>query len=182
MSTSPSQRGFTMALALALAVVMGLMLLKVAPSVSTEVQRENEAELIFRGEAMAAALKVYFAKTGHYPTDLDELLKLRPRILRQKYRDPMTRDGEWELITQVQPGASGNTEGLPIVGVRSRSEKNSFRSYQNKTLIHDWMFTADANLLGVGPGADGAQGKGPGAGLSPLKPGATPNVPATPKP
>lgn len=182
MPTSPSQRGFTMALALALAVVMGLMLLKVAPAVSTTVQRENEAELIFRGEAIATALKVYFAKTGHYPADLDELLKLRPRILRQKYRDPMTRDGEWELVTQVQPGASGNTEGLPIVGVRSRSEKNSFRSYQNKTLIHDWLFTADANLLGVGTAAEAAQGRAPGTGLSPLKPGATPTVPATPKP
>lgn len=152
MPTRRSQRGFTMALALAVAVVMGLMLLKVGPLVSAEVQRENEAELIFRGESIAKALKTYAAKTGKYPKDLDEVMKLRPRILRQKYKDPMTASGEWEYITQVQAGASGNTEGLPIVGVRSRSNVNGGNSiliYQNKTLHRDWLFSADQNLLGV---------------------------------
>lgn len=144
-----SQRGFTMALALAVAVVMGLMLMKTAPDIRAEVQRENESELIFRGEAIANALKAYSAKAGRYPTDLEELMKLRPRILRQNYKDPMTPAGEWEFITQVQPGASGNKEGLPIVGVRSRSTLNSIHIYQNKTLVRDWQFTAEQNLLGV---------------------------------
>lgn len=151
-STSPSihQRGFTMALALAMAVVMGVMLLKAGPLLSAEVQRENEAELIFRGEAIATALRVYFAKNNRYPMDLDEVMRIRPRILRQKYRDPMTTDGEWDFVTQVQPGASGDTHGLPIVGVRSRSNKDSIRIYQGKTLVRDWLFTADQNLLGGG--------------------------------
>lgn len=155
-STPPArtQRGFTMALALALVVAMGVMLMKVGPRLSAEVQRENEAELIFRGEAIANALKVYAARTGRFPTELDEVMKLRPRILRQKYLDPMTASGEWEYITQVQPGASGNTQGLPIVGVRSRSEKDSIRIYQNKTLVRDWQFTADPNLLGGPPSTE----------------------------
>lgn len=145
-----AQRGFTMALALALAVVMGVMLMKAEPRLSAVVQRENEAELIFRGEAIASAIKTYAARTGRYPTDLDEVMKVRPRILRQKYRDPMTASGEWEFVTQVQPGASGNTQGLPIVGVRSRSEKDSIRAYQGKTLVRDWLFSSDTNLLGAG--------------------------------
>ena len=149
-SPSRTQRGFTMALALAMAVVMGVMLLKAGPLLSAEVQRENEAELIFRGEAIAAALRVYFAKNNRYPTGLDEVMKVRPRILRQNYRDPMTPDGEWDFVTQVQPGASGDTQGLPIVGVRSRSEKDSIHVYQGKTLVRDWLFTADQNLLGGG--------------------------------
>ena len=149
MSPSRTQRGFTMALALAMAVVMSLMLLKVAPLVIAEVQRENEAELIFRGEAIAGALKLFATKSGRYPQDLEEVMKLRPRLLRQKYKDPMTPGGEWDFITQVQPGASGNTEGLPIVGVRSRSLKDSIHIYQNKTLVRDWVFSADQNLLGV---------------------------------
>lgn len=148
MSLGRSQRGFTMALALAMAVVMGLMLMKVAPLVSAQVQRENEAELIFRGEAIALALKQFSAKANRYPRDLDEVMKVRPRILRQKYLDPMTAGGEWEFITQVQPGASGNTEGLPIVGVRSRGTQNSIHIYQGKTLVRDWLFSADQNLLG----------------------------------
>jgi type II secretory pathway pseudopilin PulG len=154
MSPFPTQRGFTMALALAVAVVMGILLMKAGPLVSAEVQRENEAELIFRGEAIAAALKLYSAKGGRYPKDLDEVMKVRPRILRQKYKDPMTPGGEWDFITQVQPGASGNTEGLPIVGVRSRSTKDSIRIYRGKTLIRDWLFSADQNLLGIAEGPE----------------------------
>jgi type II secretory pathway pseudopilin PulG len=144
-----TQRGFTMALALAVAVVMGLLLMKTGPDVRALVQRENEAELIFRGEAIASALKVYNAKTGKYPISLDEVMKVRPRILRQNYLDPMTASGEWEFITQVQPGASGNTAGLPIIGVRSRSPLNSIRMYQNRTLVRDWKFTQEQNLLGA---------------------------------
>jgi type II secretory pathway pseudopilin PulG len=149
MSFARTQRGFTMALALAVAVVMGLMLMKTAPDVKAEVQRENEIELIFRGEAISNALKINAAKTGRYPTNLEEVMKLRPRILRQNYKDPMTRNGEWEFITQVQPGASGNKEGLPVVGVRSKSTLNSIRIYQNKTLVRDWLFSGEQNLLGV---------------------------------
>ena len=148
-----SQRGFTMALALAMAVVMGLMLLKIAPNVIAEIQRSNEQELIYRGEAVANALRIYFAKMRRYPKDLEEVMKVRPRILRQNYKDPMTPTGDWEFITQVQAGASGNTEGLPIVGVRSRSMENSILIYQNKTLHHDWLFSAEQNILGISDAA-----------------------------
>lgn len=149
MSFNRTQRGFTMALALAMAVVMGLLLMKVAPELSAQVQRENEAELIFRGEAIVSALRLFAAKAGRYPKDLDEVMKVRPRLLRQKYKDPMTREGDWDFVTQVQAGASGNTDGLPIVGVLSRSLKDSIHIYQNKTLVRDWVFSADQNLLGI---------------------------------
>lgn len=146
------QRGFTMALALAMIVVMGVMLMKAEPLISAEIQRANESELIFRGEAIAEAIRVYFAKFHKYPVDLDEVMKVRPRILRQKYADPMTPGGEWEYVTQVQAGASGSTEGLPIVGVRSHCTKDAIHIYQHKTLVSDWVFTADPNLLGLGGG------------------------------
>jgi type II secretory pathway pseudopilin PulG len=162
MTVDGSQRGFTLALALATAVVMGLMLMKIAPVVTAEVQRENETELIFRGEALATALRTYSAKTGRYPTTLEDMMKIRPRILRQKYKDPMTPEGEWEFITQVQPGASGNTEGLPIVGVRSKSLANGIHIYQNKELVRDWQFTAVQNLLGVPDALGSALGNVPG--------------------
>ena len=77
-------------------------------------------------------------------------MKVRPRILRQKYKDPMTPTGDWEFITQVQPGASGNTQGLPIVGVRSKGNQNGIHIYQFKEQVKDWTFSADQNLLGLG--------------------------------
>ena len=149
-----------MALLLAMAVVMVILTMKAVPLARTVVQRDQEAELIFRGEAIANALRIYKAKTGAYPTNLDDLMKVKPRILRKVYKDPMTREGDWDYLYQVQPGATGDTRGLPIVGVRSKSMKDSIKIYENKTLIHDWIFAADANILGM-PGSD-AGGKGSG--------------------
>lgn len=168
------QSGFTMALALAMVVVMGIMLMKTGPLISAEVQRANESELIFRGEAIAQALREYFALYHKYPTSLNEVMKVRPRILRQEYTDPMTRSGKWDYLTQVQPGASGDTEGLPIVGVRSRChgrEDDAIHFYQNKSLVSEWIFSADPNLVVLGGGASGLPatggGKGAGAGAPP---------------
>jgi type II secretory pathway pseudopilin PulG len=168
-----------MALALAMAVVMGLLLMKAGPAVSAEVQRDNESELIFRGEAIATALKLYAAKTGRYPKDLDEVMKLRPHVLRQKYKDPMTASGEWDFVTQVQPGASGNKEGLPIIGVRSKSTANGIHIYHNKTLIRDWTFSSEKNLLGITDNAVKAA-VAPATGAPP-KTGDTTDQPPAPK-
>jgi type II secretory pathway pseudopilin PulG len=136
---------------------MGIFLTVALPNVATEIQRDQEAELIFRGEAIARAIRLYKAKTGGYPLSLEELTKIRPRIIRKLYLDPMTREGshegDWDLITAVSPGASGDKTGLPIVGVRSHCQKDSFSVYQGKTLISDWPFSAADNLLGI-PGGN----------------------------
>ncbi len=142
-----NERGFTMALALAMTTVMGIVLMIAIPKVATEVQREQEMNLIFRGEAIANALRLYNLRMGKYPNQLEELMKTKPRLLRQIYTDPMSDDGSWQYIYAVQPGPSGNTEGLPIMGVRSRSERDSILIYQKKSLISDWTFTAIPNYI-----------------------------------
>ena len=149
------QRGYILALLLALVTVMGLMLTKAMPSVVAEVQRDAEEELIFRGESIAQAIRAYKARTGNYPLRLEDLMKLKPRLLRQLYKDPMTREGEWETVTAVLPGASGDKTGLPIVGVRSRCQKDSLKVYRNKTLISDWIFSAADDIYGLPAGASG---------------------------
>ena len=137
---------------LAIMAAMGILLTVALPNVKAEIQREQEAELVFRGEAIATGIRAYKAKTGGYPLNLEELGKLRPRVIRRIYLDPMTKDGDWTLITAVQPGASGDTTGLPIVGVRSKCQKDSYLIYKGKSLISDWAFSAADNLLGL-PGA-----------------------------
>ena len=167
------ERGFTMALLLAMIVVMVILTATAMPKATAVVQRENEAELIFRGEAIANALRVYKARTGAYPVSLDDLMKQRPRLLRKAYKDPMTREGDWDYLYQVQPGSSGDATGLPIVGVRSKSMKDSIKVYENKTMVHDWIFSADANILGL-PGSDGRGA--PGSTPDPGKGGGDPGT------
>jgi general secretion pathway protein G len=154
-----SSRGFILVMLLVFITAMGIFLTVALPNVATEVQRDQEAELIFRGEAIARAIRLYKAQTGGYPLNLEDLTKIRPRIIRKLYLDPMTREGphegDWDLITAVSPGASGDKTGLPIVGVRSHCQKDSFAVYRGKTLISDWPFSAADNLLGI-PGGDAA--------------------------
>ena len=157
------ERGYILALLLGICTVMLIVLQRALPAVNAEVQRENEAELIYRGEHLAKGIKAYQAKTGGYPTDLNQLLKLNPKFIRKVYRDPMTASGEWDYIYAVAPGASGNTSNLPIVGVRSHSPKDTFRLYKNKTVAHEWIFAATDNLLGL----PGSKGSGEGGGDKP---------------
>ncbi len=153
------QRGFILALLLGMMTVMGIFLMQAVPSVIVEVQRGAEEELIFRGEAMARGIRLYQQRTGAYPTRLEDLMKVRPPVLRRLYKDPMTPDGEWDLLTAVAAGASGDKTGLPIVGVRSRSQRDSIKMYRGKTLYSDWVFSAADDILGIpGSGVPGASG------------------------
>ena len=146
------QRGFTLAMLLAMITVAGILLTRAMPSVLAEVQRDQEEELIFRGEAIRNAMRRYKALTGGYPLSLEDLLKVRPRILRKLYKDPMTDDGAWEIVTAVPTGASGATAGLPIAAIHSRCQKDSFKVYQGKTLCSEWIFAASDDLLGISAG------------------------------
>jgi hypothetical protein len=170
------ERGYILALLLGLCAVMGILLMKGIPAVNTEVQREMEDELVFRGEQVARAIRVYQAKTGGYPSSLEDLNRVRPRLLREvALRDPMNPSGEWDRVFAVQPGASGNTQGLPIVGVKSKVEKEGFKLYRGKSLYSEWAFLATDSLFTLptaSPGGgrvdpsqpSGSQGSGSGQG------------------
>jgi hypothetical protein len=77
--------------------VMVVMLSIALPVWRTAVQREREAELVFRGEQYARAVELYQRKyAGAFPPSLDVLLN--ERMLRKRYADPMTDDGEFQLL------------------------------------------------------------------------------------
>ena len=116
----------------ALLVSIGVLMVVMSaamPVWRTQAQREKEAELIFRGEQYARAVNLYTRKMGpgNFPPSIDVLVQ--QRFLRKKYKDPMTEDGEFELITaasaagqpgiggrgnQPQPGARGSLGMAPI--------------------------------------------------------------------
>ena len=74
----------------------------VAPNILTQGKREKEAEMIWRGKQYARGIKLYYRKTGKFPTSMDDLTKPKLgsiRFMRQAYKDPMNpKDGEWRLI------------------------------------------------------------------------------------
>jgi hypothetical protein len=88
---------------------MAILLTVAMPVWRHEAQREKEAELIFRGEQYARAIALFKFKNAQVPNILPPSIDVlvTGRFLRKKYKDPMTKDGEFELVsmaTQAQPG------------------------------------------------------------------------------
>jgi len=100
MRRSPD-RGYAMAALLVAMSVMGIMLGMALPAWRTFVQREREAELIFRGEQYAQAITLFSRRTGGFPTSLDALRD--GRYIRKLYKDPIT-NGDFQPVYFGQIG------------------------------------------------------------------------------
>lgn len=154
------QSGYTIVLVLVVIAVLTVGLLAAVPVWETQVRRESEEELIFRGTQIVDAIKLYQKKfPGQFPASLEELYK--KRFLRRLYRDPMTRDGRWDLIVQSErqaPRKAGGTPAGPsqimvvaeanvaaagavrLIGVVSHSTRPSIRVYNDQASYDQWFF------------------------------------------
>jgi type II secretory pathway pseudopilin PulG len=163
------ERGYAMAALLVTLAIMAILLSVAMPVWRHEARREKEAELVFRGEQYARAIALFRYKNANipnaFPPSIDALVQ--GRFLRKKYKDPMTKDGEFVLIGvgSQQPGVNqgankpggptapagrSNTPLLPatptgvaggMMGVRSASQETSIRTYRGATRYDQWSFT-----------------------------------------
>ncbi|PYQ62966.1 MAG: hypothetical protein DMF53_11725 [Acidobacteria bacterium] len=163
--------------------VLNIMIAAMMPLMSTEIQREKEEELIFRGFQYAEAIRIFHLRFQRFPNKLQELIEIKPRCIRQLWKDPMTKDGKWGLIFQGQgvplqnkgdlegqrlspKPKPGDLEGPPdndgrdgtglntpkqgdevaigpIVGVYSKSPKESHLVFYGHQRYDEWRFTFD---------------------------------------
>ena len=93
---------------------MAILVAAVLPLVSAEMQRRKEDELIFRGLQYAEGVRVFRRKFGRYPASLKEMLEIRPRVLRQLWKDPMTGQVDWVVVGPTM--AVGATVRTPVPG------------------------------------------------------------------
>ena len=164
-----TERGYAMAALLVALAIMAILMTIAMPVWRHEARREKEAELVFRGEQYARAIALFKFKNANIPNAVPPSIDflVQNRFLRKKYKDPMTKDGEFVLIgggsTQAginpgagaslpggtQPGGRSNTPPQPqpnvpsagMIGVRSKSEETSIRSYRGATRYDQWQFT-----------------------------------------
>jgi type II secretory pathway pseudopilin PulG len=179
--------GYSLVVLIMAISVLNIMIAAALPKWSEMIQRDKEEELISRGWQYAEAIRLFQRRFQRYPVKLDELLKAKPRCLRQLWKDPMTDSGEWTpiflgqgsvikvpgqnprsptglqapqnpLIGGGDPNKPGATVSVgPIVGVRSRSSKQSLLRFFGHEHYDEWEFRADmltqglnANFHGVG--------------------------------
>src|SRR4051812_25340788 len=104
-----SQAGYAMAALLVGMTIMAIFLSMALPAWKTAAQREREAELVFRSEQYARAITLFQRKYANtFPPNVD--VPLNEHFLRKKYKDPMTTEGEFQVLyanqqASAQPGA-----------------------------------------------------------------------------
>ena len=144
-----AHRGFTYIGLLIAIVLIGAALAMVGEVWGTEAQRERETELLWRGDAIRAAIEAYvLAAPGGawaYPHELKDLLQdprapMVKRYLRTIYVDPMTGAADWTLIRATDGGILGvasASKGKPI-------KRKGFRpvdyGFENAKCYCDWQF------------------------------------------
>jgi len=111
--------------------VLAVFLVAAVQPASIVAKRENEKELIFRGEAFVEAIRLFQTEHGGaYPTKLKQLLEVGPkkhRYIRRLYRNPFDPEGKWILLgpgtTVVRKDEAGNTvytsSGIPGQGLNT---------------------------------------------------------------
>ena len=155
---------------LVLVVLLGLAAGMAGQSLGALLQREREAELLWRGQQYRQALASYYGfrqgAQGAFPSKLEDLLRdpRSPAVirhLRRLYNDPMTGK-EWELIKD---------QGGRISGVRSTSELAPFQQtgfpggleeFEGKSSYREWEFVFVPPKK-TGTAAKGTGTKGPGS-------------------
>ena len=110
-------QGYAMVALLVAISIMSIALSVALPAWSAIAKREREDELIFRGEQYARAIALYQRRYANaFPPSVDVLVQ--QRFLRRRYKDPMTADGEFQMILVGQPIPGQTTP--PAVGQRGR--------------------------------------------------------------
>lgn len=167
-SVRHGERGYNLVVLTIIITVMTIVLAAVLPLWSQTIRRNKEEELIFRGLQYAEAIRVFHNRFQRWPTSLDELIKVKPRCIRQLWKDPMTEDGKWQLIFEgreqvpitptptadqsptghapLNPNAGIDQQGQsfgPIKGVYSRSTKKSIAVWGGREEYDQWRFNAD---------------------------------------
>mgnify|MGYP001822349911 CR=1 FL=1 len=148
MKRNHKQSGFSYIIVLVAVLLVGIMAQVTYQQSSYLRQRDNEAELLFRGSAYRNAIKAYYNANPtlkRYPKRLDDLLEdpRQPgrRFLRQLYPEPVSKEGQWIVL---------HGEGGGIVGVASPSEDEPLKQAEfQPALVHfedasryrDWEFS-----------------------------------------
>jgi type II secretory pathway pseudopilin PulG len=108
--------GFTLVGVVVLIAVITILLAAVGPSIATIIERDNETELIFRGKQYARAILAFQKRYGRLPTELKELEKIKPRSIRQLWKDPLCNCDDWDVLIAGTPDAVPMGMGPPPQG------------------------------------------------------------------
>jgi hypothetical protein len=135
--------------------------------------RQEEADMIWRGEQYERAIGLYYRKFGRYPTSIDQLVQgvNGVRFLRQAYKDPMnTEDGSWRLIYVTPAGQLIGS--VRYITLQQMALEDQARIMGISLAQETGADNGQGNASGSAPGASDQNGNGAPLGAPPA-PGST---------
>jgi type II secretory pathway pseudopilin PulG len=143
--------GYTYMFVMFMVVLIGLAATAVTQQWKTEIRREREAELLFRGDQIRQAIGLYYltARAGvhRYPKSLEDLIKdpnssATRRYLRKLYKDPITgEDFELVKVGDALEGVRSKSTATPL---KTDNFPPNYQEFAAKTSYHDWIFIYQA--------------------------------------
>src|SRR5580698_2464558 len=83
--------GYVMLTLVLIMATMAIVAAVIVPSITFEIKRDREEEMIHRGVQYTRAIRAYYKKLGRYPTKIEDLESANNlRYLRKRYKDPMS--------------------------------------------------------------------------------------------
>lgn len=177
--------GFSMAALVIFLTAASILLTISVPSYVMEAKREQEKELIFRGEEYTRAIQKYQRTLNLLPSSVDELLSSNgTRFLRKAYADPISGE-PWRVIILNTDGTLTGSNIYPTMAnvPTTTSVRNTpapatapkATGGTNGTLATSNPFNSGpgAGLGAAGGGGLGTGGAGVGAGGTGLGTGGT---------
>lgn len=168
-SSQSDSGGFALVVLIVIMGMTAIWMTASLPAWKHNATREKEAELVFRGQQYVRALSLYQRKMGPgaAPQSFDQLYDLK--LLRKKYKDPITNDDFLPLYTSGTPQGQGQPQqpggpgqGGALRGVQSKSTASSIMVFNGATHYNEWVFIATAQQPGGRPGGPGGPSGQPG--------------------
>jgi type II secretory pathway pseudopilin PulG len=163
-----------MAALLVTIAIMAIMMTMAMPAWRQQARREKEAELIFRAGQYVHAIELFKRKNANaYPPNIDVLIK--GRFLRKKFTDPMTKNGEFRLLSPqelnatpsriLQPGGGSAFAPAAGRGTTGMAGSTDSRLGSGTALTGQGLGSAPAGAPGPGgTSSSGADASGAGSG------------------
>jgi type II secretory pathway pseudopilin PulG len=164
---------------LTLILMMALMAIAagmLASSISFEIRRDKEEEMIHRGVQYSRAIRAYYKKFSRYPAKIEDLESTNQmRFLRKRYKDPLTGK-DFRILHYGEAKMSMNAlGGAGIAGASSLGPNGSLNSPggfgQTSSFGGNSSFGAGLNTGMNSPAGQNSQQPAPGATADPSQPG-----------
>ena len=99
------------------------------------IRRDNEAEMMFRAQDIVRGLKRFQKDKGRLPNELKELTEPGSKgqyFVRQLWKDPLVKDGKWQLLYAGPQGGLFDPSTVPVDGSGNTGASNPFGSGQGQ--------------------------------------------------